>query len=329
MPLRRLLGFEDVERASLWRRMAAMERAGIPIQGAIERLVAQGGAARVLEPVEADLAEGLSIGEAFARAEGLEELERRLVAAGSKGGRLPEVLEDLAAHFEDRAAVKRGLAAGLAYPVFLVHAAVFLPSLSILVSEGLLAFLVAVFGPLAVLYLAVGGCVVGWRALRAGSPRAADRLLLSVPILGGVVKKRAVATSLDVLRLLYASGIPVLEAAEAAAAACPNAEVASAFQRVHEALVEGMSLGLAFAAEPGMPASVVDMVATGESSGSLDDLLGRAARQLEDEAKLARRALIVAAGVAALMLGALVVAWKIFSFWAGYFEGITRAMEGF
>lgn len=329
MPLRRLLGFEDVERASLWRRMSAMERAGIPIQLSVQRLVEQGGAGRVLAPVRADLAEGLSIGEAFARAEGLEELERRLIGAGSKGGQLPEVLDDLASHFEDRAAVKRGLAAGLAYPVFLMHAAIVLPSLSLIISEGLGSFLVAVLTPLAVAYGALGALVVGWRALRAGSPLSADRLLLALPVLGGVVRKRALTTSLDVLRLLYASGVPALEATEAAAAACPNAEVARTFQRIHEGLVDGLSLGQAFAAEPGIPATVVDLVTTGETSGALDDLLGRAARQLEDEAKLARRALIVAAGVAAFFVGAAVVAWKIYSFWAGYYEGINKAMDGF
>ncbi len=309
--------------------MSAMERAGIPIQVSLERVVQQGGAGRLLEPVKADLAEGLSIGEAFARADGLTELERRLIGAGSKGGRLPDVLDDLAAHFEDRAAVKRSLAAGLAYPVFLMHAAVVLPSLSLIISEGLGAFFLAVLTPLAVAYAAVAMCLLGWRALRAGSPLTADRLLLSLPVLGGVVRKRALTTSLDVLRLLYASGVPALEATEAAAAACPNAEVARWFQRIHDALVDGMSLGQAFAAEPQMPANVVDLVATGETSGSLDDLLGRAARQLEDEAKLARRALIVAAGVAAFFVGAAVVAWKIYSFWAGYYEGINRAMDGF
>lgn len=329
MPVRRLLGFDDIERASLWRRLSAMERAGIPIQVSVERLLEQGGAARVLGPVKADLTEGLGIGEAFGRAEGLSELERRLIGAGSKGGRLPEVLDDLAAHFEDRASVKRGLAAGLAYPVFLMHAAVVLPSLSLIISEGLGAFAMAVLTPLAVAYATVGGLVLGWSALRTGSPLTADQLLLSIPALGGVVRKRALTTSLDVLRLLYASGVPALEASEAAASACPNAEVGRWFQRIHEGLVDGLSLGQAFAAEPRMPANVVDLVTTGETSGSLDDLLGRAARQLEEESKLARRALIVAAGVAAFFVGAAVVAWKIWSFWSGYFDGINRAMEGF
>lgn len=329
MPIRRLLGFEDVERASLWRRFSAMERAGIPIQVSLERLLEQGGAARVLASVKADLTEGLGIGEAFGRADGLTELERRLIGAGSKGGRLPEVLDDLAAHFEDRASVKRGLVAGLAYPVFLMHAAVVLPSLSLIISDGLGAFALAVLTPLVVAYALVGGLVLGWSALRASSPLSADRLLLSIPVLGGVVRKRALTTSLDVLRLLYASGVPALEASESAAAACPNAEVARWFHRIHQALVDGMSLGQAFAAEASMPANVVDLVTTGETSGALDDLLGRAARQLEEESKLARRALIVAAGVAAFFVGAAVVAWKIFSFWSGYYEGINRAMDGF
>lgn len=329
MPIRRLLGFADVERASLWRRLAAMERAGIAIQLSMSRLVEQGGAGRLLAPVQEALAAGQGIGEAFAAAEDLTPLERRLIGAAARAGRLPEVLDDLAAHFEDRAAVKRGLAAGLAYPLFIIHAAVLLLSLSLLLSEGLLAFLMAVLTPLAALYAVVGGVVVGWRALRAASPTGADRLLLSLPIAGGVVRKRALTVSLDVLRLLYASGVPALEAVDAAAGACPNAVVAGAFRRVHAGLADGLSLGQAFAGEPELPAQVVDLVATGEASGHLDDLLGRAARQLEEEAKLARRALIVAAGVAAFFVAAGFAAFRIYSFWSGYFAGINEAMGGF
>lgn len=323
--MRGLLGFDDVQRAALWRRLSAMERAGIPVQTSVSRLVEQGGEGRALTSVQADLAEGLGMGDAFARAEALSPIERRLISAATKGGRLPEVLDDLADHFEDRAAVKRALVGGLAYPVFLMHAAVFFPSLPVLVTDGLLAFLAAVLIPLVVVYAVVAAVVLGWRGVRAADPLAADRRLLALPVVGAVVHKRALATSLNVLRLLHASGVPAFEALEAAAAACPNAVIGRAFDRVREGLGEGLSMAQAFAAEPLFPAEVVDLVTTGETSGQLDDLLARATRRLEDEAKMARRALIVAAGLAAFFVAAGMVAWKVFSFWAGYLDAIKRA----
>ncbi|MCO5168769.1 MAG: type II secretion system F family protein [Planctomycetes bacterium] len=323
--MRSLLGFDDVQRASLWRRLSAMERAGIPIQVSVGRLVDQGGEGLALTAVRADLAEGLGMDEAFGRAGALSPLERRLIGAATKGGRLPEVLDDLAEHFDDRAATKRALVASLAYPVFLMHAAVFFPSLPVLVTDGLLAFIAAVLLPIAAVYGVIGAVVLGWRALRAADPLAADRRLLALPVAGAVVHKRALATSLNVLRLLHASGVPAFEALEAAGAACPNAEVGRAFDRVREALGQGLSMGQAFAGEPLFPPEVVDVITTGETSGQLDDLLLRATRRLEDEAKLARRALIVVAGLATFSLAAGLVAWKIFSFWSGYLDAIRKA----
>jgi general secretion pathway protein F len=322
--VRGLLGFEDVERASLWRRLSAMERAGIPVQTSIGRLIEQGGAgARALGPVAECLKDGVGIGEAFKGAPAISQLEQRLIDAGSRGGRLVEVMDELGAHFEDRAAVKRALVAGLAYPVFLVHAAIVLPSIPLLVSDGVGAFFMAVLTPLAIAYAVIAMLVLGWRALRSANPRAADGLVLSIPLVGAVAGKRALSSSLDVLRLLYASGVPILEAVEAAASACPNAAVGERFVRIRARMGSGESLAQAFSGERDMPTQVLDLVTTGETSGRLDDLLGRAARALDDEAKLARRALIAGLGVMAFLVGAGIVAYKVISFWAGYFGKIN------
>lgn len=322
--MRGLLGFRDVERASLWRRLSAMEKAGIPIQTSIGRVVEQGGGGRALVPVAERLRDGVGLGEAFKAAPAISPLEQRLVDAGSRGGRLPEVFDELGAHFEDRASVKRALVFGLAYPVFLVHAAVILPSLPVLVTDGVSGFLTAVLTPLLIAYASIAAVVLLWGAARSANPRAADGLILAIPVLGAVAGKRALSSSLDVLRLLYASGVPILEAVEAAASACPNAAVGERFVRIRARMAAGESLGQAFTGERDMPTQVLDLVTTGETSGRLDELLGRAARALDDEAKLARRALIAALGVVAFLIGAGIVAFKVISFWSGYFGKINE-----
>lgn len=322
-----ILGSGDVARAALWRGVAAMERAGIPIQQSIARAVEQGGVGdALLRTVRHDLEEGLGIEEAFARAPFLEELERRLIAAGARSGKLPDVLEDLAAHFEDRAATKRALAMSVAYPVFLLHAAVVLPSLPVLVTGGVPAFLAAVLVPLGIAYAVALALVLGLRALRRANRRAADGLLLAIPVLGGLLRKRALATALHVLRLLYASGISVVDAVDAAAAACPNAVVGDVFARARARMVDGMTIAQAFVAEPSLPPSVQGMIATGAASGALDDLLGRAARALDDEAKLARSALVAVLGVLVFLLAAGLVGYKVFSFYSDLYG---KALKGF
>jgi type II secretory pathway component PulF len=301
-----------------------MEKAGIPIQTSIGRLIEQGGGGRALVPVAERLTDGVGLGEAIKASREMSSLEQRLVDAGSRGGRLPEVFDELGAHFEDRAAVKRALVFGLAYPVFLVHAAVILPNVPVLVPAGVTGFLTAVLTPLLIAYATIAALILVWGAARSANPRAADGLILSIPLFGAVAGKRALSTSLDVMRLLYASGVPILEAVEAAASACPNAAVGERFVRIRARMVAGESLGQAFTGERDMPTQVLDLVTTGETSGRLDDLLDRAARTLDDEAKLARRALIAGLGVMAFLVAAGMVAYKVISFWSGYFGKINE-----
>jgi type II secretory pathway component PulF len=300
-----------------------MERAGLPLQQSIARLVEQGAGA-ALATVQARLAAGEGIEEAFAAAQELTELERRLIGASAKGGRLPDALDQLADHFEGRAAIKRAIAFDLAYPLLLLHAAVFLPNLPLLVTDGAGAFAAAVLTPLGICYGALAALVLGWRALRTGSPETADGLLLSVPVLGGLLRKQALVTSLRVLQMLYASGVSIIEAAAAAAAVCPNRSVGRTFTRVRERLASGSPIGAAFAAEPTLPTGVIDLITSGELAGTLDDMIGRAARQLDDEAKLARRALLVALGGAAFLVAAGVVAYKVIAFYSAYFNRLNQ-----
>lgn len=322
--MRGLLGFTDVERASLWRRLAVMERAGIPIQQSIARVVEQGGEGRVLVPMQAALTAGEDIARAVEAAPALSPLERRIVGAAAKGGQLPEALDDLALHFEERAAIKRALALDLAYPLLIVHLACILPNAALLVSDGVGAFLAASLLPLGVAWGVLVGTIVAWRALRAASPLAMDSVVLGIPAVGMVAKKRALSTSLRVMRMLYVSGVSIIDATEAAAVTCPNAAVGAAFARIRQRMIDGMTIGQAFSTEPVMPQSVLDLVVTGEKAGRLDDLLARAGQQLDDEGKLARRVLLGVLGAMAFLLAAGLVAYKVISFYVGYFDQLNK-----
>lgn len=321
-----LPGSGDVERASLWRRLAALERAGVPIQQNLATVVDQGGLGdTLLRTVKHDLDEGLGMDVAFGRAPLLEELERRIITAGAKSGRLPEVLEDLATHFEERAATKRAIVMSVAYPLFILHAAAVLPNVPLLVSKGTTEFLHAVLVPLLTAYAVVIALVLGWRALRSGSRTTADAIVLRTPLLGGLAQKRSLSAGLDVMRLLYASGVSVIDAAEAAAASCPNAVVGAAFTRARQRMIDGQTIAQAFVAEPMIPSTVQGLISSGATSGALDDLLGRAARMLDDDAKLARKALLAVLGTVAFLIAAGLVAYKVISFYADFYGQLNKA----
>lgn len=312
-----MIGTRDLARASLWHRIAASEKAGIPITTSIARAVDGGGEGRVLAPAQAALGRGEDLTTAMTAATELSTLEQRLIGAGAKSGHLPEALESLAKHLEERARTKRRLAGGVAYPVFLLHAASVLPALPSLITDGLGGFLQAALTPIAVLWGVVGIVVLVGRAARSAAPLAWDGFLLHVPLLGGLLRREALATALHALRLLYQSGIPLLEALEVAAGACPNAAIAARLLVVRRRMIdEGCTLAQALVGEPHFPREVLDLVTSGEQAGQLDQMLARATDRLAEDAKVARTALLALTITMVFLFAAGVVAYKVISFYA-------------
>jgi general secretion pathway protein F len=321
-----MIGTRDLARASLWHRIAASEKAGIPITTSIARAVDGGGEGRVLAPAQAALHRGEDLATAMTAATELSTLEQRLIGAGARSGHLPEALDALARHLEERARTKRRLAGGLAYPLFLLHAASVLPALPTLITDGAAGFLKAAFTPILILWGAVAIVVLVGRAARSAAPIAWDGLLLHVPLLGGVLRRESLATALHALRLLYQSGVPLLEAVEVAAGACPNAAVAARLLVVRRRMIDdGSTLAQALVGEPYFPREVLDLVTSGEQAGQLDAMLARASDRLVEDAKVARTAGLAVASGMAFLLAAGVVAFKVISFWADYANKLGSA----
>jgi type IV pilus assembly protein PilC len=316
-----MLGGTHDTRASVYRRLASLENAGIPLLQSVDKVVSSGGAgARMLGEVQDRLTAGDDPGDAFVGASAISPLEGRLVKAATRSGSLPEVFQQLAEHYEDKAKTVRY---SLIYPTFLFHAAVFIPAVPTLFMDanqggGMGAFLTQTLVPLGIIYAAGVGGVLGFRTFRTGAPAQADALLLRVPLLGGLLRKRALGQSLRVLRTFYANGVPVLEALEAAAEACPNRSVADQFQRVQDRVATGSTLSAAFALEDDIPSIVCDMVSTGETTGELDHMLEKAEHQLKESANQTRGVLIAALSVGAFAVVVILVAVRVIGFYMDY-----------
>ncbi len=309
-------------RAHLYRRLGTLLRSGIGAREALDALGARGQGPGGLEHVRAALARGEDLPAALAGDPGRPPLEARLLAAGARGGALAEVALELAELLEQAVRARRELLLALAYPAVLVHLAVVLPSLAVLVGEGAGAYARAVLPPLALGWGALALGVVLLPAARAAAPASFDRLALGPPLLGGYLHQRALAHTLGALRTLYVSGVPIREALREAAEACPNAHLAGAFRRAHERVVEGAALGAALALEPDLPPDAVDLLDTGERSGTLDEALARARDAAREAATTRRRALVAVAAAGAFFLAAGVVAYRVIT---GYLSLLERA----
>lgn len=323
-----MIGGAQDTRATVYRRLASLENAGIPLLEGIHKVVEAGGPGeRMLTQVYDRLCDGEDPGSAFRGASTITPFEGRLVQAASKSGSLAEVFQQLAEHYEDRAKTVRYTVFGLLYPFFLFHAAIFIPAIPTLVTDGggVGAFLQQTVLPLGVIYAVTIGGAVFFRAFRQASPAQADALMLKPPVLGTLIRKRAFVAALRVLRTFYANGVSILEALEGAAAACPNQCVGEQFRRVGDRVGSGQTLAEAFALEDGIPPVVSDMVSTGEKTGELDHMLAKAEHTITESANQTRTFLIGAASVGAFAVVVLLIGYRVLSFWLDYADRLNQA----
>lgn len=304
--LRRGLSARDL--ALVTRQLATLISAALPIEEALRAAAAQSRQPRLqsmLLAVRAKVLEGHSLAKALATyPAAFPELYRATVAAGEHAGHLGPVLEQLADYTEQRQQSRQKIQMALLYPVILMLASlgivgfllgyvvpdvvrVFIDSGQTLpaLTRGLifLSDLVKDWGALAIV-LAVLGVIGFRRALRNEDLRRRwHAFLLRVPLVGGLIAATETARFASTLAILVRSGVPLVEALAIGAEVVSNliirSDVANATQRVRE----GGSLSRALGASRQFPPMMLHMIASGERSGELDQMLSRTARNQEND----------------------------------------------
>ena len=291
------------------RQMATMLAAGMPLVRAFD--IVAGGArnatlAAVVQGVRSEVAAGSSLSRAFAKYPAqFGSLYCNLVAAGEQSGTLDTMLARIAADQERAEAIKRKVKKALTYPCLVVVSAVVVCSIllihvvpqfeAVFASAGadLPAFTRFVIRCSEFLQawwwaalLALAAAVVGFLVAKRRSPpfRAAlDRIALKAPIVGRILKQAAVARYARTLGTTIAAGVPLVDALAAVADSAGNAVFEAAILGVREDVATGRTLHESMRDQGPFPDMVVQMVAVGEESGSLDAMLAKAAEQFESQ----------------------------------------------
>jgi type IV pilus assembly protein PilC len=110
-----------------------------------------------------------------------------------------------------------------------------------------------------------------------------DRLLLKAPVFGSLIEKSAIARWTRTLATMSAAGVPLVEALDSVGGASGNAVFASATDKIQREVQTGTGLTVAMTGTGVFTPMVLQMTAIGEESGSLDQMLGKAAEFYEDE----------------------------------------------
>ena len=324
------------ERALVLRQMAALLRAGLPLDEVLSLAADPAGAhraGRALAAIRARVLEGQSLSDAMAEHPGLFPLMyQRSVAAGEQAGQLDHVMRRLAEHAEQQLALARGLMVALVYPLLLAL-------ISLTVVWGLLAFVVPrVIGVfehagqqlpwitlsllqlsrllseqggwlLLALLLLAAALTVAWRSepVRA----RIDRRLLDLPLIGRLLRARAAALFARTLAILVSSAVPAVDALRAAAEVSANRKVRADLMAAADRVREGASISAALEPLEWLPALTQRLIRGGERAGELGDMLEHAAALQEADLADAGQVLLAVLQPLLILLVGLVVLYIV------------------
>lgn len=291
------------------RQLATMMKAGLPLLQAFE-IVAKGHSnasmTDLLMDVRSDIEQGTSLSSAFGKhPKYFDKLFCSLVEAGEAGGVLDSLLDKLATYMEKTAAIKRRVKGALMYPAAVIVVAIALIVLMMLfvlpsfgkIYEGLGAelpyltqvvmsisdFFVANWWWMLLVVVAAAVAIKISYSRSFAMQKAWDKFLLTMPIFGNIVKKAAIARWARTTATLFAAGVPLVEALESVAGAAGNIWYEEGTYQIRSQIQQGTSLTSAMQETDLFPNMVLQMAAIGEESGSVDDMLNKAAEFYEDE----------------------------------------------
>jgi general secretion pathway protein F len=300
------LGARDL--AMLTRQLATLVQAALPIEEALRAAAAQSTTAKIksmLLAVRGRVLEGHSLAASLSEyPSAFPELYRATVAAGEHAGHLGLVLDQLADYTEQRQQSRQKIQLALLYPVILMVASLTIVCFLLgyvvpdvvkvfvntgqqlpVLTRGLIATSAVVksWGWLMALLL-IGG-VLGIRyALRDEAlQRRWDAMVLAIPMVGRLARATNTARFASTLAILSKSGVPLVEALSIAAAVIANLRIRDKVIIAAQTVREGSSLTRALETSGEFPPMMLHMIASGEKSGELDQMLARTARNQEND----------------------------------------------
>ena len=291
------------------RQLATMMKAGLPLMQAFE-IVARGHSnpsmTQMLMQVRADVEQGSALGKSFSKyPKYFDRFYCNLVSAVETGGVLEGLLDKLAVYKEKTQAIKKKVKTALTYPIAIMVVAValifvmmmfVLPAFGEVYSSmgaelpGLTQIVMSMskffvkYGWMMIVAIILAG--FGLYKLHQKSPafqKRVDSIMLRLPIFGPIVRKATIARWSRTTATLFAAGVPLVEVLDSVAGAAGNILYEEATKDIQAKVTQGLSLTSSMQSTEMFPNMIIQMAAIGEESGSLDDMLNKAAEFYEEE----------------------------------------------
>ncbi len=268
-----------------------------------------------------------------------------MVSVAEGTGMLPEVLNQLADHYDDNLKLRKSFLASIAWPIFQLVAAIFVIALLILVlglvlqggeSMGLDHLVFGLLGPKgAVIWLSCTfgfflGLFVIYQVIKKalGGKKFLDPLLMRIPVLGNCMRSFAIARFSWAFYLTQQTGMPVTASLRAALKATTNGAFIAGGHSILESIESGETLTVALAESGLFPDEFIEMVDVGETSGTVPEALHRLSPQFEEQARRSLKTLTAALGMLVWLTVAVFIVIFIFRFVLGYVGMINDLVQG-
>ena len=291
------------------RQLATMMNAGIPLVQAFDIIGAghdNPSMQKLVLAIRTDIEGGTALADALTRHPAhFDDLYVKLVAAGERAGALDTLLEKIASYKEKSEAIRKKVQRALFYPAAVVAVAVVVTAILLIYVIPEFESLFEGFGAALPAFtrfvidisefvrdtgwsIALAGSLAVAAYLRArrrhrGVRRFTDRLSLRLPVIGSILTRAAIARYARTLATTFAAGVPLVEALESVAGATGNSVYETAVLALRDDVAAGQRLQQAMYNTDLFPNLVIQMVAVGEESGSLDAMAAKVADFYEAE----------------------------------------------
>lgn len=290
------------------RQFSTMINAGLPVLQCLQIIADQqtnAGFKKVINGIKEDIGSGGNLSDSMAKYPRVfDELYTNMIRSGELGGVLDTILERLSIYMEKAEALKRKIKSAMMYPVIVVSVAVLvivflmvrviptfqevfksfgkeLPPLTQAV-VGLSEFLQHFWWMIGVLIFLIYTGLKMFSKTKQGA-FTLDKFLLKMPVFGDLAKKAAVAKFSRTLGTLLKSGVPILEALETVAKTSGNKVIEEVINGARASIREGQGMTEPLKKDGIFPPMMLQMVAVGEETGKIDEMLMRAADFYEEE----------------------------------------------
>jgi type IV pilus assembly protein PilC len=351
MSLKDRIGVKDI--SVFTRQFATMINAGLPMVQCLDILSQQSDKATFKEAIGrimTDVEGGSTLAEAMGKHPKIfNQLFVNMVEAGEAGGILDVILARLAVFLEKLDALQRKVKSALTYPTVVAVVAIGATAFMLIFIIPTFAKMFSDFGgklPLptqivimlsnflrnfwwAIIAVVAGVIVAIKQYYKTDAGHLAiDRMLLKVPVLGMVIRKGSVARFTRTLGTLISSGVPILSGLEITARTAGNRVVEQAVLATRDSISQGNTISDPLRACGVFPPMVTQMIAVGEQTGALDEMLDKIATFYDSEVDTAVDALTAVIEPVMIVIMGFVVGGMLIAMYLPMFKLVTIVGNG-